>query len=64
KTGNWDLIDNWVMQGDPGFVDREGGNFALKKDAEAFQKIPGFQPIPFAKIGLYTDELRPELPKQ
>jgi len=27
-----------------------------------FQKIPGFQPIPFDKIGLFKDEYRRTLP--
>jgi hypothetical protein len=33
-------------------------NFMLKHDAEVFKKIPGFQPIPFDKMGTYPDEYR------
>ena len=64
KSGNWALTDNWVTEGDPGFVDGTSGNFALRDDSKVFQEIPGFKPIPFAQIGLYTSGLRPELPKQ
>ena len=34
----------------------------LKDGSLIFQKIPGFKPIPFEKIGLYQDEYRRELP--
>jgi hypothetical protein len=54
--------DNFVTATDPGFVDAAKGNFALKPDAVVFQKIPGFQPIPFDKIGLFKDEYRRTLP--
>ena len=36
---------------DPGFVDAAEGDFLLRPDAEVFQRLPGFQPIPFDKIG-------------
>jgi hypothetical protein len=47
--------DNWVTQGDPGFVDAAKGNYALRSDSEVFRKISGFQPIPFDKIGIETN---------
>ena len=53
---------NFVTDKDPGFVDVANGNLALKPDCEAFKKIPGFQPIPFGKIGLFKDDYRRELP--
>jgi hypothetical protein len=61
SSGNWQWSpdENWVTDADPGFVDAAGGNFALQPDAEAFAKLPGFEAIPFAQIGLYADELRP-----
>lgn len=40
-----------VENRDPLFVDEAGGNLALKKESPALQ-IPGFQPIPFDKIGI------------
>jgi len=58
------FTDNLAVTEDPGFVDAGRMNFALKADSSAFQKIPGFKPIPFDKIGLYKDELRPVLPVQ
>ncbi len=48
-TGNW-------TAGDPGFVAAAKGDFGLKKDAPVLKQ--GFQPIPFGKIGLYSDEYR------
>ncbi len=62
---NPDLItikDNYVTKDDPGFVDAAHGNFALKMGVDLSEKIPGFQPIPFDKIGLYIDEYRLRLP--
>ena len=54
--------NNFVTATDPGFVDADGGNYALKPGAEVFNKISGFEPIPFEKIGLQTDEYRRILP--
>ncbi len=54
--------DNLTVSEDPGFVDAARENYALKPDSEVFQKIPGFEPIPFSKIGLYIDEYRRTLP--
>jgi len=45
-----------------GFVAPEKGDFRLKDGAAVFQKLPGFKPIPFEKIGLERDEYRTELP--
>jgi len=59
-SGNWHVSpnDNWITNRDPGFVDAAKGDFRLRPDAEVFTRLPGFEPIPFEKIGLYTDELR------
>jgi len=43
--------DNYVTDEDPGFVDAANKNFQLKKDSIVYQKIHGFEPIPFDKIG-------------
>lgn len=53
--------DNWT-EGDPGFVDAANLNFQLRDDSPVYKKIPGFQKIPFEKIGLYQDELRASWP--
>ena len=54
--------DNFVTATNPGFVDAAEGNYALKPDAVVFKRIPGFQNIPFEKIGLHIDEFRSRLP--
>ena len=56
--------DNFVTATNPGFVDAANGNYALKPDAAVFKKIPGFEKIPFQKIGLFTDEFRRALPTE
>ena len=65
SSGNWQCSpdDNWVTDADPGFVDAAAGDFRLRPDAEVFTRLPGFQTIPLNKMGLYADELRPELPE-
>ena len=45
-----------VIKGDPGFVNRAAGDLRLRDDSQIYRKIPGFQPIPFEKIGLLTPE--------
>ena len=62
--GNFEDRENLVMDQDPGFVDMEKGNFALREDAAIFRKAPGFEPIPFGEMGLFVDELRPTLPEE
>lgn len=47
---------------DPGCIDSAHCDFSLKPDSAVFKKLPSFQPIPFAKIGLYCDEFRKSLP--
>ena len=54
-------LENNMVDIDPKFVDEKAGNFALRKNSPAFEKI-GFKPIPFAKIGLYRDEKRASWP--
>ncbi len=54
--------NNFLTKENPGFVDIAQLNFSLKPDSEVFKALPGFTPIPFDKIGLFTDEFRPRLP--
>lgn len=62
--GNWVIQDNWVMRNEnPGFVDPENLNFQLRDDSVILKRVEGFQPIPFDKIGLVKDDLRPVLPQ-
>jgi len=51
-------VNNYRTEGDPGFVDYGNENFNLKPESQVFTKIPGFKPLPFDKMGLYSDEFR------
>jgi hypothetical protein len=50
--------NNFITKQDPGFIDMKNGNFNLKADSKVFKLIPGFQQIPFDKMGIYKDEYR------
>ncbi len=56
--------DNFVTATDPGFGNAASGNYDLKPDAKVYQKIPGFQRIPFEDIGLHCDAYRQVLPPE
>ncbi|MCE5240209.1 right-handed parallel beta-helix repeat-containing protein [bacterium] len=64
SSGSWQVpeTDNWITDQDPGFVNAARGDFRLRADAPVFKHLPGFQPIPFAQMGLVKSELRPVLP--
>ena len=53
SSGNWKIAPEeiWATDEDPGFVDAANDNFQLRPDAKVFQRLPGFQTIPFDKIG-------------
>ena len=51
---------NVVLDGDPGVIAPEAGDFRLSPDSPALAL--GFEPIPFDEIGLYVDEYRRALP--
>lgn len=63
-TGNYDVADNLVVNDDPGFVNMAKGNFALRRDSMVFHLVPGFEPIPFSRIGLVRSPLRPRPVRQ
>ena len=50
------IEDNYVTKEDPGFVDAANMSFQLRDDSIVYKQIPGFQKIPFADIGPYSDE--------
>jgi len=50
--------ENFQTKEDPGFVDMQQENFLLKPDSKIFSVIPGFEPVPFDKMGLYQDKYR------
>ena len=54
--------ENVTYPNDPGFLSLAKMDFRLKPDAPLFKDLPGFQTIPFEKIGLYLDEYRRRLP--
>jgi len=56
------IVDNFVTEEDPGFVDAANMNFQLRDDSVVYQKIPEFKKIPFENIGLYQDEYRTTRP--
>ncbi|MBT7301862.1 MAG: hypothetical protein HN849_20220, partial [Victivallales bacterium] len=53
---------NLEVADDPGFVNARALDFLLKPDSPVFAELPGFQPIPFALIGLKRSALRAEWP--
>lgn len=63
-TGKWETKDSFITDTDPGFVDAKAMNFRLRDDSIVFQKLPGFQPIPFERIGLVHDALRNEVERR
>jgi hypothetical protein len=64
SSGNWQVApeDNWTTDHDPGFVSEATGNFLLTPGAEVFKRLPGLQPIPFDKMGVYQSPLRATWP--
>ncbi|MBI2302155.1 MAG: hypothetical protein HYU66_24895, partial [Armatimonadetes bacterium] len=40
------------------------GDFRFRREAPVFRHLPSFAPIPFEKIGLYADALRPKPPAE
>ncbi len=54
----FEIVDNYVTDENPGFVDLAGLDMRLKADSVVFENIPDFEPIPFEKIGLYSDQYR------
>jgi hypothetical protein len=45
---------NVEFDSDPGFVDEAAGDYSLRADAAIFEALPGFEPIPFGKMGRIT----------
>ncbi|NOS69234.1 MAG: hypothetical protein HOP33_04815, partial [Verrucomicrobia bacterium] len=52
QTGNWELNGSFVTDTDPGFINAAKLDFRLRDDSAVFVKLPGFENIPFAQIGL------------
>jgi len=56
KYAQCDFGDNFITSSDPGFVDADRMNFALKDDSAVYKELPGFRKIPFHEIGPTHDE--------
>ncbi len=48
------LKGNFSAKSDPGFYDMSTKNFLLKPDSQVYKEIPGFNPIPFTRMGTYS----------
>ena len=53
---------NVAYRADPGFVTGPAPDRALQPGAQVLKDLPGFQAIPFGRIGLYRDAYRTRLP--
>jgi len=53
-----------LILGDMGFADASKLDFRMIPTAPVFSKVPGFKPIPFERIGLYANDLRPAVPSR
>lgn len=51
KYAQTDFGENYITDKDPGFVDAARLVFQLNDDSEVYKKLPGFERIPFEKIG-------------
>jgi hypothetical protein len=58
------IQDNKTIPDDPGFKNPAAFDYSLPADLPLLKEIPGFEPIPFEKIGLQVDEFRPALPTE
>lgn len=56
--------NNGSIDGDPGFVNMAEGDFTLIEDSPVFKQIPGFKTVPFARMGMYTDRWRSQVPER
>jgi hypothetical protein len=53
-----EYVNNYRTDSDPGFVDYQNENFNLQPESDVFDKIQGFEPLPFDQMGLYVDQYR------
>lgn len=60
----WGVAENnYFTKGDVGFYDMQNRNYTLKQDAKAFKLVEGFKPIPFTRIGTYSDRAEDRVKK-
>ncbi|MBX6360735.1 MAG: right-handed parallel beta-helix repeat-containing protein [Acidobacterium ailaaui] len=58
EYAQFDTLQNFVTDNDPGFVNVEHQNFQLKDNSVVYKILKGFRKIPFERIGLEKDEYR------
>lgn len=58
------IKDNVTVTNDPGFANPAAFDYSIAADNPVLQQIPGFEPIPFDKIGLQIDQYRTNLPTE
>jgi hypothetical protein len=51
KHAQTEFGENFITSKDPGFVDAAAGDYRLRPDSPVFRDLPGFEPIPFERIG-------------
>lgn len=58
------IEDNLVFEefAEAGFVDADNLELQLREDSPVYERLPEFEPIPFERIGLFTDGFRRQLP--
>lgn len=56
--------NNLTVTNDPGFANPPAFDYSLPAEAEILRQIPGFEPIPFDRIGLQIDRYRTNLPTE
>ena len=55
---------NLTVADNPGFIDPAALDFRINPLSPLTKELPGFQPIPVEKIGLYVDDYRCSLPQE
>ncbi len=58
KYAQFKMLNNYVTNKNPGFVDMDHLNFQLKDNSIVYKKLKGFKKIPFDEIGIYQDQYR------
>ncbi len=51
KYAQCEFGENYITQGNPGFVDAGHMDFTLRDDSVIYKELPGFKRIPFDAIG-------------
>lgn len=55
--------NNYQTDRDPGFYSIKDRNYLLKPDSEVFDRIEGFEPVPFTRMGMYSERAMKRIKK-